>query len=70
MQSVAVKMVLEREREIQSFEPEEYWSLRAYWEQGRMNSRPNLPKNNKKLTISNEQEMEEVLEEIKGAVFL
>ena len=30
MQSVAVKMIVEKEREIQNFKPEESWSLRAH----------------------------------------
>jgi len=32
VQSVAVKMILDREREIESFNPEEYWSIEALFE--------------------------------------
>jgi len=34
VQSVAVKMICDREREIQAFEPEEYWSLTAHLQAG------------------------------------
>ncbi len=58
VQSVAVRMICERERAIFAFEPQEYWSLTASLE-GR--HPPTLTaklakKNGKKITISNEKE--------------
>jgi DNA topoisomerase-1 len=38
VQSVALKMIVEREREIRAFEPEEYWTVQADLEQGDTNS--------------------------------
>ncbi len=29
VQSVAVRLIIEREREIQSFEPEEFWTIKT-----------------------------------------
>jgi DNA topoisomerase-1 len=56
VQSVAVRIICERERAIQAFEPEEYWSITAHLEA----STPPLfaaklvKKNDKKIKISNE----------------
>jgi len=71
VQSVAVKMILEREREIQDFEPEEYWSLTAILAKGKQEFEANLAqKNGKKFIIHTEEEMSGVLAEIKGAEFI
>ncbi len=70
VQSVAVKMVLDREREIQDFEPEEYWSLTAVLKKGKNEFEAKLAqKNNKKIIIENEEQMQGILEEIKKAAF-
>ena len=37
--SVAVRLVVEREREITAFEPQEYWSLDAELSQGKFGDR-------------------------------
>ncbi|MFP4533232.1 MAG: type I DNA topoisomerase [Desulfobacterales bacterium] len=72
VQSVAVRMICEREREIQVFEPVEYWSVTAHLEGD--NPPPFAAKlskkSGKKITISNEQESNAVLEEIKQADFI
>jgi DNA topoisomerase-1 len=34
VQSVALRLIVEREREIESFTPQEYWSVTAKMEQG------------------------------------
>ena len=31
VQSVAVRLVVEREREIEKFEPQEYWKIGGVW---------------------------------------
>jgi len=70
VQSVAVKMIIDREKEIQSFEPEEYWSLTALLEKEKLEFEAKLiQKSKEKITISNEQEMKAVLEEIKSEPF-
>lgn len=70
VQSVAVKMILDREREIQDFEPQEYWSLTGLFNNGKQDFEASLAqKNKKKLTIENEQQMHEVIKEIENAVF-
>lgn len=72
VQSVAVRMVVEREREIQAFKPEEYWSIEAQM----------TPEKSKELFVAkltkykgenikpgNEKESTAILEELKGASY-
>ena len=40
VQSVAVRLIVEREREIQNFKPQEYWSIEALLQQKTDNSKP------------------------------
>lgn len=40
VQSVAVRLIVEREREIQNFKPEEYWRIRALVRPDRLSSKP------------------------------
>lgn len=71
VQSVAVKMILDREREIQAFEPEEYWSLTSILNKDDNDFEARLAqKNKKKLIISNEEQMNEVLNQLEDAAFV
>ena len=71
VQSVAVRMICERERQIQAFEPEEYWSLTAQLE----GDTPPLflakliKKHDKKLRIPDEKAAQAVLKELEEANF-
>ena len=67
VQSVALKLICDREEEIRAFIPEEYWSLTAF-----LKNKDNVKleaklvrKNGKKLEIKTEEEMATVLDEIK-----
>ncbi len=71
VQSVAVRMICEREREIQAFEPEEYWSITARLEG---ETPPAFhakltKKDDKKLHIANEETSQSILKDLKGAAF-
>lgn len=71
VQSVAVRIICERERQIQAFEPEEYWIITAELE---AETPPvflaKLTKeNNKKLRIPDEQASQAILKALKGACF-
>ena len=56
VQSVALRLIVEKEREIEAFVPEEYWKIKAQFEfTGELNK-----KGTKKLKISNEQEALEI----------
>lgn len=71
VQSVAVRMICEREREIQAFQPEEYWSITAQLE---ADSPPPffaklVKKHKKKLHIPGEESAQAVLKELAKADF-
>lgn len=71
VQSVALRIICDREEEINSFIPEEYWSLDGTFDiQGE--KKPLQAKfygTDKKMNITSQEEMDRVLEELKGASF-
>ena len=71
VQSVALKMVVDREREIQAFVPQEYWNVKAEVRpQGKSPFKALLAeKNKKKYKPSNKEEAEEVERNLKQADF-
>ncbi len=66
VQSVAVRLVCEREREIESFVPQEYWSITALFEGFEAKL---VKKDGKKITISTEEEAKSIVRELKGETF-
>ncbi|MGN0159585.1 MAG: type I DNA topoisomerase [Brotaphodocola sp.] len=72
VQSVALRMICDREDEINAFIPEEYWNLEADLRQS--GSKKTLKakfygKNKEKLAIHKKEEMEQVLAELKNEQF-
>ena len=70
VQSVALRMICDRENEIDAFIPEEYWTLNASFAvQGE--KKPLVAKyygtGNGKTTISNKEELDKIKESLKGA---
>lgn len=64
VQSVALKILVEREKEIQAFEPEEYWKIKAFFE----GFEAELKKyQGKKAKIPNEEAAVQILEALKDA---
>ncbi|MDD3850145.1 MAG: type I DNA topoisomerase [Firmicutes bacterium] len=73
VQSVALKLICDREDQIDSFVPQEYWRLFAslYKENKKDSLKVELhSRGGKKVTISTKAEMEEVLKDIKGKGFV
>ena len=72
VQSVALRIICDREEEINSFVPEEYWNLEAEFTLGNK-KRPLVSKyngsNGTKTVIRTEEEMNEILQQLKNAVF-
>lgn len=72
VQSVTVRIICEREREIQAFEPEEYWSITAKLEGE--TPPPFLAKlvkrHDKKLEIPDEETAQGILRDMDGASFM
>lgn len=70
VQSVAVKMIMDRENEINEFEPVEYWSITAAFSSNGQDFEAKFyGKSGKKLELNNEAEVKEILNEIKDSVF-
>lgn len=71
VQSVAVRIICERERAIQAFEPEEYWSLTAYLEGDTPPpfSAKLVRKSGKKIKIPNEEAIKRIIAEVRDEGF-
>jgi DNA topoisomerase-1 len=79
VQSVALRLIVEREREIQNFKPKEYWTIEATLRSRKkeVGSRKEfkailMKKDGKKLdqfAIKNEKEAKRIVEDLKGAEF-
>ena len=69
VQSVTLKLVVDRDREIENFVPEEFWSISAELEKNdkKFKAALVLPKNKK---ISNKEQAETVLKELENAKFV
>lgn len=71
VQSVALKLIVDREREIQNFKPEEYWPVNAILSKNRVNFRTLLVgKNGKKFKVKSQSEYQEVEKQIKSTNFV
>jgi len=73
VQSVAVKLIVEREEEIENFIPEEYWNIYANLKD--LKSKKNFQaklygKDNKKIDIHSEEEVKEILKQIENAKYI
>ena len=64
VQSVALKLIVDREREIEAFNPEEYWTVTAHFKDFDADLQTF---NNKKLEIHNEVEVNEVMSKLGNA---
>lgn len=71
VQSVALKLVVDREREIQAFVPKEYWNIKAHLENkdGAKFKALLSEYKGKKYKPANKAEAEEVMAKLKGADF-
>ncbi|WLV25750.1 type I DNA topoisomerase [Aciduricibacillus chroicocephali] len=70
VQSVAVKMIIDREREIENFEPEEYWSIEALFEKDGENFEGSFYGiNGKKHDLKTEDDVKEIMNAMSGSKF-
>src|SRR5690606_38514516 len=72
VQSVAVRLIVEREREIEAFTPEEYWSLTAHLAGavGGAFTAELKKRGDKNLKIVSGEQMKEVLIDLDGAGYM
>ena len=73
VQSVAVKLIVDREEEIEKFIPQEYWNIYAILND--KNSKKSFSakfygKNSKKIELTNKAEVDKILEDIKNKKFI
>ena len=65
VQTVALRLIVEKEREIRSFVPEEYWTLEVILEKDKQKVTAQFfGKDGKKVKISNEKQLNEILEKL------
>ena len=73
VQSVAVKLIVEREEEIENFVPEEYWNIYAHLKDTKSKKAFQAKfygKDNKKIDIHSENEVNEILKKIENAKYI
>ncbi len=70
VQSAALKLVVDREREIEAFTPQEYWSIEAIFDESVEGSLVKyLNKKIEKLTIKSKEESQEIVDRLKKETF-
>lgn len=71
VQTVALRIIVEREQEIRAFEPEEYWSIEAELEAQRKTFEAKLHKvDGKKPELRSEADAQHVVEDVTGKSFI
>jgi len=71
VQSVAVKLVVDREEDIEKFIPEEYWNIKAVLSEKKTEFEAKFTgKNGKKIELHSKEEVDKILAEIENAKFI
>ncbi|MCI9476833.1 type I DNA topoisomerase [Anaerovoracaceae bacterium 41-7] len=65
VQSAALKILCDREKEIQKFEPKEYWTITAEFKKGKLFTAKLSEYQKKKITIENKAENDRIIAELK-----
>lgn len=70
VQSVALRMIINRENEIQDFEPEEYWTIGAEFLKGKSKFEGSFyGVDSKKAELKSEADVQKILQQLKGNEF-
>lgn len=69
VQSVALKILCDREAEIKNFIPQEYWTVSALFKKDKEFTAKLIKKNGKKLTIANKEENDQILNDLNNSEF-
>lgn len=72
VQSIALRLICDREREIQAFVPEEFWTLTAFLEGAEPPQFPAklVKKGEEKIKIGNQEESDRILADLRDALFI
>ncbi len=65
VQSAALKILCDREKEIRQFQPKEYWTITAEFKKGKTFSAKLAEYKKKKIVIENKEQNDRILEELK-----
>jgi DNA topoisomerase I len=71
VQSVAVRLIIDREKEIKEFVPEEYWTIEGDFLKGKSNNFSAIfyGEKKKKIELKSEEDVQKILKQIKGNKF-
>ncbi|MGI6735772.1 MAG: type I DNA topoisomerase [Anaerovoracaceae bacterium] len=69
VQSAALKIICDREKEIRAFVPEEYWTIIATFEKERTFTAKLISRAGKKLHIPDRETADRILDEVRGGTF-
>ena len=70
VQSVAVRLIIEREREIQNFEPEEFWTIKTEFVKGKDTFEASFyGVNGEKVQLTNEAQVNDIIGKMKDNAF-
>ena len=70
VQSAALKIICDREREIERFEPKEFWNIIAEFKKGKKFQAKLIEKNGKKLTVENKEQNDNIIKELNSGEFV
>ena len=73
VQSVAVRLIVEREEEIEKFVPEEYWNISLIASDKKTKTKFEsklIGKNNEKIELHSKTEVDEILKDLEGAKYI
>ncbi|MBO4236050.1 MAG: type I DNA topoisomerase [Firmicutes bacterium] len=69
VQSAALKIICDREKEIQAFVPEEYWNIAATFKKGRTFTAKLAEQNGKKITVVNKEQNDKIISDLNNGEF-
>ena len=70
VQSAALKIICDREREIQAFDPKEYWNISATFKKGKAEFQAKLHEyQGKKITVENKEQNDKIIADLKAGRF-
>lgn len=70
VQSAALKIICDRENEIKAFVPQEYWTITAELKKGKKFSAKLAEYKNKKITVENKEQADQIVSELKTGTYL